>query len=97
MARIFSLIFFLIILVLGLFFGVLNADVVPLNYYWGAASIPLSVIIVLALILGVILGLLASAAIILKLKHRVTRLTREIRDTEKEVRNLRAIPIKNDH
>ena len=97
MTRIISLVFFLIVLVLGLFFGVLNADAVRLDYYWGSTNIPLSIIIVAALFFGALLGVLSSLVIILRLRHRVSRLRREVRHTEKELSNLRTLPIKDEH
>ena len=97
MTRVISLIFFLVVLVLGLFFGVLNADSVKLDYYWGSSQVPLSLIIVAALFCGAVLGVLSCMVIILRLRHRISRLRREVRDVEKEVKNLRTLPIKDEH
>lgn len=97
MARIFSLIFFIILLVLGLFFGVINADPVTLNYYWGVSQIPLSIIMVLCVLSGAVLGVLASLSLMVRLRHQISRLRREVKNAEKEVTNLRTLPLKDEH
>jgi putative membrane protein len=97
MARIFSFIFILVIIILGLFFGNINADTVTLNYYWGTTQMPLSVALVLSLLCGALLGVFASLGLMFRLRHQISRLRKEVRTAEKEVVNLRAIPLKDDH
>jgi len=97
MARIFSFIIILIITILGLFFGNINADSVTIDYYWGVMQLPLSIALVLSLLCGAVLGVLASLTVLIRLRHQVTKLNREIKTAEKEVSNLRAIPLKDDH
>lgn len=94
MVRVFSLIFFLLILVIGLTFAVLNAEPVKLDYYFGSQYVPLSLTLVLALILGAIFGALASAGLVLRVKRENARLQKAIKVAEKEVVNLRTMPIK---
>lgn len=96
MARIVSLIIFLVMLVGGLFFGVLNADVVKLNYYWGVSDIPLSLLMVLMLIVGAFSGVIASMFMVLKIRRQLASVRRQFRDQEKELENLRVIPLKNN-
>jgi putative membrane protein len=97
MARIFSFIFILVIIILGLFFGNINADTVTLNYYWGTTQMPLSVALVLSLLCGALLGVFASLGLMFRLRHQISRLRKEVKTAEKEVVNLRAIPLKDDH
>jgi putative membrane protein len=52
-------------------------------------------VIVLTLCIGALLGVLASLPMILKLKHENTRLVRQVKMTEKEINNLRVIPVKD--
>lgn len=94
MARLFSLIFFLLMLVIGLTFAVLNAEPVKLDYYFGSQYVPLSLTLVLALIIGAIFGALASAGLVLRVKRENARLQKAIKVAEKEVVNLRTMPIK---
>jgi len=97
MARIFGFIFILALVILGLFFGNINADSVTLDYYWGQIHAPLSVALVLSLLCGAIMGMLASLTVLIRLRHQIKRLKKEIRTAEKEVVNLRSIPLKEDH
>ncbi|MBL4852182.1 MAG: LapA family protein [Gammaproteobacteria bacterium] len=95
--RILSLALLLIVLLLGLSFAVLNADSISINYYLGEQEIPLSVALVLALVLGALLGILASLSVILRQRTRISMLNRTVTMTEKEITNLRSLPIKDDH
>ncbi len=95
--RILSLAILLIVLLLGLSFAVLNADSISINYYLGEQEIPLSIALVLALVLGALLGILASLSVILRQRTRISMLNRTVTMTEKEITNLRSLPIKDDH
>ncbi|HKJ09523.1 MAG TPA: LapA family protein [Gammaproteobacteria bacterium] len=97
MARILLAILFLVLLILGLSFAVLNSASVPLNYYLGKVDLPLALVVVGSLALGAILGVLVSLGIVLRLKGQVRRLRRQVQTAEKEVANLRAIPLKDSH
>ena len=95
MKRIVGLLFLLVVLILGLFFGLLNSDPVPLNYYLGTRELPLSLLLVLAVLVGAVCGALASLGIVLRMRRENSRLRKQIRLSEKEVANLRAIPLKD--
>jgi lipopolysaccharide assembly protein A len=97
MARILLAILFLVLLILGLSFAVLNSTSVPLNYYLGKVDLPLALVVVGSLILGAILGVLVSLGIVIRLKRQVRHLRRQVQTAEKEVSNLRAIPLKDSH
>jgi putative membrane protein len=97
MARIFSFIVILLLIILGLFFGNINAEAVRLDYYWGNVSMPLSLALVLSLLCGAVLGVLASLTVVVRLRHKISRLNKEIKTAEKEVINLRTLPFKDDH
>lgn len=96
--RIVLLLFFLIVIGVGVIFSVLNAGPVDLKLYFVTLSqVPLSLILVVTLALGAVLGLLAGLSLVMRLKRENSRLRREIRMKEKEVTNLRSIPIKDVH
>lgn len=83
-------------MLIGAAFAVMNSSMVNLNYYFGSQMLPLSVILVGAIVLGALLGVLASFTGSLRLRGENAALRREIRLASQEVKNLRAIPIK-DH
>lgn len=95
--RILGLVFFIIVILLGISFAVLNAEEVKLNYYFGTTSLPLSLVTVIAFAIGAILGILVSLFLILRLKSQNAKLRRTIRNAEKEVKNLRNLPIKDSN
>ena len=97
MRRIIYLSLSLIIIIFGVTFAVLNAENIQLNYYLGSVEIPLSLILVLAMILGAILGVFASLSLIIGSRRSATKLKRSVEVAEKEIVNLRNIPIKNEH
>lgn len=94
MKRIVGFVFFLAVLVFGLFFGLLNADPVQVNYYFGSRELPLSFVLVVMLVIGALAGALAGLGLVLRMKREVHRLRREARTAEKELTNLRSLPIK---
>ena len=87
----------IVIVLLGILFAVLNAEPVILNYYFNSKEMPLSLAIILSMFVGAILGVLASIGLILRCKKEAMRLRKAADVAEKEISNLRAIPIKNQH
>lgn len=87
----------LFIIIFGVVFAVLNAENVQLNYYLGAVELPLSLVLVLAMIIGAILGIFASLSFIIGSRRNASKLKRSVEVAEKEIVNLRNIPIKNKH
>jgi uncharacterized membrane protein YciS (DUF1049 family) len=51
--------------------------------------------VVLVLFIGSMLGVLASLPIIIKLKRDKSKLERQIRNSEKEINNLRVMPVRD--
>jgi lipopolysaccharide assembly protein A len=94
MKRIVGFLFVLLVLVFGLFFGLLNADPVTVNYYFGARELPLSFVLVVMLVVGAVAGALAGLGVVLKTRREVRRLRKELRVAEKELGNLRSLPLK---
>ncbi len=97
MVRIVYSFIFLVLVIFGIVFAVLNAEPVKLNYYFGSEDVPLSLIIVFAMIVGAILGVVASASMIISNRREVMKLRKSVELAEKEVTNLRAIPIRDNH
>ena len=95
MSRIARLILVLAVLLFGLAFHLKNNQLIMLDYYVGAIELPVSLVVVLILILGALLGVLASLPIIIKLKQQKLKLEKQIKNSEKEINNLRVMPIKD--
>jgi len=96
MKRIFSLVFLLIVLICGLFFGLLNATLVRIDYYFGAREIPLSLLLVITLLAGAVCGVLAALGMIFRKNREISRLRKELKITGTELGNLRSLPYQDE-
>lgn len=92
--RIFRLIVFVLIFVVGLYFGVLNSHDVQLRYYHGQMDVPLALVVVLAALLGAVFGIIAGLGMLVKSKREAARLRKTLSLTEKELAHLRSLPLK---
>ena len=80
--RFFSYIIWILVILLGFTFACLNIESVTLHYYIGQTVLPLSLLLVLTLLLGVLLGMLSTLGYawhlyrqLRKTKHELGRLT----------------------
>lgn len=92
MGRLLGFLFLVVLVVLGLSFAVLNAQSVSLNYYFGYRDIPLSMVVVLSIAVGAVIGVLVSAGLILRMKAQTRQLRRKLRNAEKDSDQLRVLP-----
>jgi len=95
--RIITYIFLLIILIVGVTFACLNAEPVTINYYVGKHSLALSLLLALVFAIGAILGLIVGSVVLLKQKTKNIHLHNRLKLAEKELANLRTIPLKDNH
>ncbi|GAA5169435.1 MULTISPECIES: lipopolysaccharide assembly protein LapA domain-containing protein [Halomonadaceae] len=80
----------LVVLLLGILFAVNNQQALPLNLIW--VELPpasLSLWLLIALALGVILGMLAMTGVYLRLRTLLTRAQRHNQQQRKELDRLR--------
>lgn len=94
MSRVLGAVLVLIVLVLTISFSVINAHEVQINYYFGASQVPLALLLVLAVVLGAVLGVAAVAALAFRMRIEIAKLRRAAKITEKEISNLRSMPLK---
>jgi len=94
MGRLIGFLFLVALVVIGLSFAVLNSQPVSLNYYFGYRDIPLSMIVVLSLAAGAIIGVLVSLGMILKLRAQLAQVRRKLRHAAKDADQLRVLPVK---
>ena len=97
MKRIITFIVLLLVTLLGLTFALMNAENVKLDYYFGSFEAPLSLVVVLAMIIGAALGVLASVGIVVGQKRELARLRKRAKIANEEVANLRSLPLKDSH
>jgi putative membrane protein len=95
--RIFTYILILIVILLGVTFASLNSGPVTIHYYVGQHTFSLSLLLVLVFTAGSLLGLLVGFWLLLKVKVKNYRLSQHLKIAEKEIENLRAIPLQDRH
>jgi len=77
----------LLFIVFGALFGALNSERIPIDFYFFQPSVPKGALLLCAVLLGWLLGgLVAWFA-------RVPRLRRDLRKTQRELREARAQPL----
>ena len=87
-----KLILIIFVLLFGLAFHIRNHQLVTLNYYVSEIQLSFSVIILIAISIGVLLGILVSIPIIIRTRQRNSRLEKKIKDTEKKINRFRVMP-----
>ncbi len=90
--RIIMTIVYVLLIVVGVTFAGLNASSVHINVYFSTFNMPVSVLVILMLGLGVVIGFLLFQARYWCLKAEHRKLRNQLKLTEKEIKNLRAIP-----
>ena len=97
MKRIITFVLLLLVSLLGLTFALMNSETVQIDYYLGSVHAPLSLVVVIAIILGAGFGVLASMGVVLGQKRELARLRKSNRLAQQEVSNLRSLPLKDSH
>ncbi len=97
MKRIFYIIAIIFTLVVGAVFSARNATEVKLDFIFTVVESNLSLVVIIALILGACLGVLVSLIWMVSAKREIQRLKKQANVSRKELTNLRAIPIKDKH
>ncbi|MEJ2181412.1 MAG: LapA family protein [Gammaproteobacteria bacterium] len=97
MKRIIYLILTLVVTLFTVTFTLLNSQPVKVNYYFGSYEIDLLIVVVICLVIGAFLGIMAALGKMFSLKQEMSRKEKKIKITEKELENLRSLPLKDEH
>ncbi len=93
--RLIGLIIIALVLFIGVTFACLNAEIVTINYYIGSAKLPLSLLLVIVLTLGALCGLMVGLKLFVVSKRETYRLRHRLKIADKEIANLRVIPVQD--
>ncbi len=93
--RILSFISFFIIILCAISFALLNAESVTINYFFGVRTLPLSLLLVLALFLGCLLTFLVQLKILLAQQYKIHTLNKTVKRFSQELSQLRTSPVKD--
>ena len=94
------ILFFIVLLILVVFtisFTLLNTQMVSIKYYFVQWDTDLMKVILFSVCLGAVLGFMATISMVFRLKHELSKKKKEVKLIEKEVANLRALPLKDKH
>lgn len=89
-----KLLFLLIFLLVGASFSIINDAPVVVDLYFIRPQLPLSLLLLLTLGCGILLGGLAGSAYYMRVKKDNADLRRRARLVSEEVHNLRTMPVK---
>jgi uncharacterized integral membrane protein len=92
--RIATSLLIIVAVVSSIVFVVLNSHLIDIKYYPGETQAPLSLVLAITAILGVVVGISPCVNIIIKIKRENRRLRKRIKLTEEEVINLRIFQLR---
>ncbi len=95
--RFIMLVFYLLLIVLGVSFAVLNAKSVYLNLYVVSFHLPVSLLVTIVLGLGILVGALLFLLKYWRLRIELRSVKHQLKIKKQEIDNLRAIPLKDEH
>ena len=91
--KVFNILFISIIILFGVTFALLNGHNVDIKYYLGETSMPLSLLLALTLVFGMIFGLGINLFSLIRLKFENKGLSKKIKQNEEEISKLRMLNI----
>lgn len=95
--RIIGSLIIIILCLLTVAFALLNAEQVSINYLLGERQLPLSLLVILVLLTGILLGIICSFRWIFSIRRKSRLLTKQVQDLRTEIDTLRAMPVKDSH
>lgn len=95
--RIVMLAIYILLIIIGVSFAALNAASVDVNFYFKTLSMPISVLMTIMLGIGMLIGFILFIARYWRLKAEFYKTKNQLKLTEKEIKNLRSIPLQDQH
>ena len=89
-----KLLLLLVFMLIGASFAIINDAPVTVDLYFMRPELPLSLLVLLALGLGMLLGGLAGMIYFMRVRKENADLRRKARLVKEEVQNLRTMPVK---
>ena len=95
--RMIMMMLYLVFVLVGVSFAVLNAASVVINFYFSTISMPISVLMILMLGIGLLIGFFTASFRYWRLKSECRRLKNQLKLTEQEIKNLRIMPVTDNY
>jgi putative membrane protein len=91
------LVTYILLIIIGVSFAALNASTVQVNLYFKTVSMPISVLMTIMLGMGIFIGFILFIGRYWSLKLSCHKVKNQLKLTEKEIKNLRSIPLQDQH
>ncbi|MCC5792909.1 MAG: LapA family protein [Legionellaceae bacterium] len=91
------MIFYIVLIVFGVSFAALNADSVTVNFYFTEYTLALSLLLLAAVSVGAVIGFVLFLNKYMHLKRDCKKCAKQLHLLEKEIKNLRVMPLKDQH
>ena len=88
---------FILVCTLSVVFFAQNDQNVIVSYFVGQSEVPLAFVMVGCLIVGYLIGLASTAGILFKQKLKIKSSEKQLAQKNKELENLRSLPIRDDY
>ncbi len=95
--RMVMMLFYLVLILLGVSFAALNANSVHVNFYVTTVSMPVSILMTLMFGVGMVGGFFIFALRYWRLRSDYRKLKSQLKLTEIEIKNLRTIPVTDNY
>lgn len=95
MRKLLSIILILLMMLLAMAFTSLNLGAMTINLYFTRVDLPIGVAVFLFLLLGAMLGVIASSGLWLRQARTNRKLRRRLESCDKELATLRNLPVKD--
>jgi lipopolysaccharide assembly protein A len=95
--RIILILFYVLIILFGVTFAALNSNAMTVNLYFMEYTLPSSVLLFITFCFGLLVGLGMSLARIMHYKYKLKHAQKDLNLMEKELVNLRVLPLKDQH
>ncbi len=93
--RLLMLVTYILLIIIGVSFAALNASSVQVNFYFKTVSMPVSVLMTIMLGIGIFIGFILFVCRYWRLKVECRKIKNQLILTEKEIKNLRSIPLQD--
>ena len=90
-----QLILLMLILIIAAAFAALNEQVISMNYFVGTMDTPLTFVIIVCFILGMLFSFLIIVSYIIRLRWQQRRMKQALQLKDQELNNLREMPLKD--
>ncbi len=95
MRQLFAIILFIALLILSTVFALNNNQPIVVDYLFAESELALSTLISWVALIGLVLGVLAMAIAVFKLRVKLKRCQSRLNKAEQELKNLRTAPVKD--